>query len=189
MDQQPLIPEVLEPLDTPVERPAPTAKYSQFRRIENLDSGRRPGTTVDKYKVMHKLAHAHSIPLLERLICEAEAGDMLAMRIIMDRLWPRPRTIPVQVGIPATENPDDLRKAMHELLAQVAQGKLTTEDGQNLVGMMKNIIDTYRIDTVAPSAPGQASNGNAKLVLRQKLIRAIEARKNDTQNGESADPD
>jgi hypothetical protein len=153
----------------------------------NGGNGRPKGAANHKHKMLQRLAQAHSIPLMERLIAEAEAGDMYAMRIIMDRLWPRPRTAPVDLGLERTQTPADLREAMHSILERVSKGELTTDDGASVIQMMKDMIAAHSIDTMTPGGPGMIQAADARNRLAERLERIIEARAAESvpQNGES----
>src|SRR5262245_59123641 len=132
MEQQALIPEVVA--DAPIDR---LGRHNPG--LPNGANGRPRGALARErgiFQLMKKVSTSYAVELCEKLIGEALAGDMLAMRIIMARIWPRPRTAPVQIDMPATETPADLRAAMHELLKRVTSGEITTDDGQALVSMM-----------------------------------------------------
>lgn len=173
MEQEPLIPEVIDPV-----RP---------RLKPNNGNGRPKGARNHRHAVLEKLAHAHSITLMERLICEAEAGDMFAMKIILDRIWPKPKGAPINVGIPQTQTPSELRMAMHDALARVASGEISTDDGAALVSMMKDILAAHSVTTMLDAAaPGQAQGSDGRALLAERLARLIESRRVESlpQNGE-----
>jgi len=105
----------------------------------------------------------------------AIAGDMTAAKIILDRVWPRPRTAPIAVDLPVTETPADIRDAMTQLLKQTFKGEITTDDGQAIMSMLKDQLAAHSIRTVEGSAePAQAIDAREALFL--KLKTAIERR-------------
>jgi hypothetical protein len=180
--QQPLIPEVLDPLAKPLPKAV---------NAPNGGNGRPKGAPNLKHEVFKKLAYHHAVDLTERLIAEALAGDMYAMRIIMDRIWPRPRTAPIQLkDLPATQTPEDIRRAMHQMLQKVAAGEITAEDGAAVVGIMQDIIRAYSIDALTGGASITVQTSDSRGILAERLARAIEARKQiEARKNETAQTD
>jgi hypothetical protein len=164
-DQEALFPEVLAPVRE-------AAK-------PNDGNGRPRGSRNHKHKILQRIAQAHAVPLIESVIAAAEAGDMLAAKIVLDRIWPRPRTAPITIDLPETATPAELKTAMHQVLGRIASGELTTDDGAALVATMKDIITAYALDARAPaaSAPGLLVAGeDAREVLAAKVARLLAAR-------------
>ena len=150
-------------------------------------NGRPRGARNLRHQLMEAIAHQHSVQLAERLVAEALAGDPQMMKIIMDRIWPRPRTAPVAVDLPRTDTPDDVRRAMHELLQRTAAGELTTDDGAALLSMMRDIVAAHSIDAIADHKPVSGAAADPRAALLAKITRLIEHRRRPAAGSDSDD--
>lgn len=114
--------------------------------------------------------------LLAKICDAAEKGDMMAAKIIMDRVWPRPRTAPMSCELPKTETPADVRAAMLDVLQRVSRGEITSDDGAALVSMMRDVLDAHSIRTLAGDTDEHAIAGDVRELFAKRLGRIIEAR-------------
>lgn len=168
--QQPLIPEVVMPRG----RQLPPS------------NGRPKGAANRKLDLLRDVANHYRVDLVERCIAEALAGDPLFMKLILDRIWPKPRTAPVAVELPPTQTPDELRRAMHELLARTAAGELSPDDGAAFLGMMRDIVAAHSVDAVSGKpAAGPAADPRGALMTR--ITRLIEQRRQANADSDNDD--
>lgn len=142
----------------------------------NQGNGRPKGVRNRKHAALEAAARSRALPLLLKVIEQAEAGDMMAAKIVLDRVWPKPRTAPITLELPATETPADVRAAMMEIIQRVSRGEVTTDDGAALVAMMKDILDAHSIKTLSPDSDNQSLSGDAKQIFSDRLARIIETR-------------
>jgi len=139
-------------------------------------NGRPRGARNRKHRELEQYARSRSLTLLTKIVDAAEAGDMIAAKIVMDRIWPRPRTAPIQCELPKTETPADVRLAMLEVIQRVSRGEITADDGAALVSMMKNILDAHSIKTLSADVDDSANDGDVREIFAKRLGRIIEAR-------------
>lgn len=143
----------------------------------NNGNGRPKLARNRKHRELENYARSRSMVLLEKICTAAEGGDMIAAKIIMDRVWPRPRTAPITCELPATETPADVRAAMLEVIQRVARGAISSDDGAALVSMMRNVLDAHSIKTLSsPESDTESIAGDIRTVFSEKLGRVIEAR-------------
>jgi hypothetical protein len=138
----------------------------------NEGNGRPKGARNRRHRALQAVAQSQAPALLQRVINAAMNGDMMAAKIVMDRVWPKPRTAPIAVELPQVTTPEQLKTAMYDLLRRVASGELTTDDGAALVAMMKDMvaveIATGRIDT--PNV-GELQTADPKAMLIERLLK------------------
>ena len=91
MEQQSLMPDII------VER--------EERLKPNGGNGRPPGATNLRRRALERAAQSEALPIILKLIELAKQGDTLAARIILDRIWPRPKAAPIQIDLPAASSP------------------------------------------------------------------------------------
>jgi hypothetical protein len=138
--------------------------------------GRPKGAGNVRYRALERAARAESLPIVMKLIDLAKSGDILAARLILDRIWPRPKSAPITVDLPATGTPDEIRAAMHELLQRIASGAIAPDDGQAIMGAMKDILTAYVIPAYGSSAIVVTEGKSAREQLAERLQKAIAAR-------------
>jgi len=77
--------------------------------------------------------------MLRTVIEKAKQGDMVALRLCLDRIVPPRRDRPVHFTIPALNSADDASKAMAAVTVAVACGELTPTEAAEL----SRVIETY----------------------------------------------
>jgi len=164
---QPFLIDGLEPDEAPDQAPAGNSP---------IGNGRPKSARNRKHRALEAAARSRALPMLLKIIEAAEAGDMQAAKIVMDRIWPRPRTAPVTLDLPKTETPADVRAAMLDMIQRVAAGEVTTDDGAAIVAMMRDILDAHSIKTLSPESDQESLSGDAKTVFTARLQKIIEAR-------------
>jgi len=127
-----------------------------------------------RHRALRRVAEADAIPLLRKVIERAMSGDMYAARIVLDRVWPRPRTSPIALDMPAARTPGELRESMFELLERVKTGELTTDDGAAMVAMMRDILEAQSIQTL--DSDKKTVTIDARRLLGDRLARIAAAR-------------
>lgn len=79
----------------------------------------------------------------------AKAGDMTAARLILERLVPVRKGRPVPFDLPAMDTAADVSAAIGAVVAAVADGALSPEEGQAVAGILearRKAIETVDIE-------------------------------------------
>jgi hypothetical protein len=87
--------------------------------------------------------------LIRKCIALALAGDTTALRLCLDRILPPVRDRPVQLAISAPASP---AAALQAVLAAVASGELTPEQGRAVASTIADWAAARRIETAFLSA-------------------------------------
>jgi hypothetical protein len=69
-------------------------------------------------------------------------GDVVALRICLDRLVPPRRDRPVRFSLPPLTSAADAVAAMAAIVAAVADGDLTPDEASQLSGLVANTVKT-----------------------------------------------
>jgi hypothetical protein len=77
--------------------------------------------------------------IVRKIIKKAKQGDMVALRLCLDRLVPPRRDRPVPFALPAMNSTDDASKAMAAITTGVACGELTPAEAAEL----SNVVAGY----------------------------------------------
>ena len=86
-----------------------------------------------------RLIDGESEVLVRMVVERAKAGDMIALRLCLERILPPRRDRPVCFEIPKLDSANDASKAMAAITRAVAHGDLTPSEAAEL----SNVIGTY----------------------------------------------
>jgi hypothetical protein len=98
---------------------------------------------------LDRLAAENAEKIFAALLEAALDGDMTACRILADRVWPSRRGASVNFTPPVLRAPSDVPVAYQWLLGEVAAGRLTTEEGQAIDGMIERRAKAFELITLA----------------------------------------
>jgi F0F1-type ATP synthase gamma subunit len=102
-------------------------------------AGRPRGIVNRATALAQNLLSEHAEWIARKVIELAEAGDMTAIRVCMERLVPPIKHQPVAVELPPIEKPADSVEAMASIAAAVAAGDLTAAEAAELA----KVVDVY----------------------------------------------
>ena len=83
------------------------------------------------------LLDAQADALTHKAVAMALGGDPQAMRMCLDRILPPRKTRPIKFDMPAVETTSDLVAALGSVIAAVATGKLTPDEGSAVAGLIE----------------------------------------------------
>jgi hypothetical protein len=69
--------------------------------------------------------------LVDVLLTAAKGGNLKAVELLLDRVWPARRGRPVQIDAPEIRSTADLKPASEALTTAVLSGELTPQEGSN----------------------------------------------------------
>jgi hypothetical protein len=87
--------------------------------------------------------------VIETVIAEARNGDMQAARLILERLVPIRKGKPVQFELPACTDAQGLGEAFDAVIAAVASGSLTPDEGAVIAGLLtekRKFVETEALE-------------------------------------------
>jgi hypothetical protein len=111
-----------------------------FKRGQSGNPAGRPKGVKDRRTALREKLQPHADELIETVVRYAKAGDMIAMRLVVDRLVPPLKEEPIRVTIPKIKNADDCLKAAAVVVQAVATGDMLPSEGQ----AMAALIDAHR---------------------------------------------
>ena len=71
------------------------------------------------------------------VIDAAKGGDMAAARLVVDKLIPATRELPLSIQLPPVTSAEDCAKAQAKVLAAVAAGNLLPSEGEALASLIE----------------------------------------------------
>jgi hypothetical protein len=82
------------------------------------------------------LSDGDAIAIVEAVMGKAKKGDMVAARLVLDRLWPAPKGRAVAFDLPAATDANGIMEAHAALLRGLAKGVLTPDEAESVSRML-----------------------------------------------------
>jgi hypothetical protein len=105
-------------------------------------AGKRKGTRHRATMLAERLLDGDADGLVRKAIELALAGDVVALRICLDRLVAPRRYRPVRFALPPVTSAADAVAAMAAIVAAVAAGDLTPDEASQLSALVANTVKT-----------------------------------------------
>ena len=112
---------------------------TRFKPGESGNPDGRPKGDRNKATIAAESLLAGEADELTRKVIEmAKAGDRVALRICMERVYPKPRYSPVDIDLPKINNAEDIPKVLGEIFLMVGEGRLTPDVAKILSGIVND---------------------------------------------------
>jgi hypothetical protein len=102
--------------------------------------GRPPGARNAATVLAERLFDGEAEALTRMAIEKAKQGDIIALRLCLDRVIPPRRERPVRFALPALRNAGDAVAAMATLADGVANGEITETEATELLKFVENFV-------------------------------------------------
>lgn len=110
-------------------------------------AGRPPKTGPGRDVELRRMLQAKAPELINQVLTMALAGDLAALKMALDRVLPAIKPVDQAVTIPIPG--EDLVAAGQSILAAMASGQLTPEQGQRLAGVLelqRRLVETVELE-------------------------------------------
>jgi hypothetical protein len=105
----------------------------RFRKgVSGNPKGMKPGTKRQATRLAEALLDGEADRLVRKAIDMALGGDVVALRICLERLMPVQRERMLNVRLPALNEGSDAVKALAATVAAIAAGDITASEGTQL---------------------------------------------------------
>jgi hypothetical protein len=111
-------------------------------------AGKRPGTRHRATMLAERLIDGEVEAMVRMAIEKAKQGDMVALRLCLDRILPPRRDRPVHFSIPALNSADDGSRAMAAIATAVASGDLTPSEAAELSRVVEAFVQVLQISEI-----------------------------------------
>jgi len=113
--------------------PSTAWKKGQTGNPAGCPTGSRHKVTLAVQELLDGEAEA----LTRKCIEEAKGGNLVALKLCLERLCPVPKDRPVRIELPPMSSPADLPAVTGAVLEAVARGDLTPSEAQALGGLIE----------------------------------------------------
>jgi hypothetical protein len=76
--------------------------------------------------------------ITQECIKQAKEGNLTAVKLVLDKLIPTAKELPVSLSIPQVQEAADLPAVLNAVMVAVAQGDITPGEGQAVCSMLEN---------------------------------------------------
>ena len=104
------------------------------------NAGRPKGSRNKVTLAIESLLQGQAEALIQTAVTKALDGDIVALRLCLERIAPAPKDQPVSFSLPKMHNAMDASEAAGSVLTAVSEGELTPIEAARVMG----IIDSYR---------------------------------------------
>ena len=101
------------------------------------NTGRPKGSRNKKILALESLLEGQAEALTQTAISKALEGDMVALRLCMDRIMPAPKDRRIKMQLPSISAPRDLLKAASDVMISVQSGELTPLEGEKVMALLE----------------------------------------------------
>jgi Family of unknown function (DUF5681) len=109
-----------------------------FRRGASGNPRGKPRGTRHRLTLLaERIMHDDAEDVVQAVLTAAKGGDMVAARLVLERILPARRGRPVVFALPPVKSAGDLPHALAAVVAAVAAGNLTPEEGQAVAAMLE----------------------------------------------------
>ncbi len=111
-------------------------------------AGKPKGTRHRATMLAEQLLDGEAEAMVRKVVEKAKQGDMIALRLCLDRIVPPRRDRPVNFTIPELNSAADASKAMAAITAAVACGDLTPTEAGELSKLVEGYVKTIEVTEI-----------------------------------------
>jgi len=112
-------------------------------------NGRPRGTRNKTTLAMEALLDGEAEAITRKAIEKAKEGDMVAIRLCLERTLSAVKSRPVEIDLPPVETAKDITAAHGAVIAAMAKGEITPDDAAAIAGVLearRRAIETVELE-------------------------------------------
>ena len=139
-----------------------TGKYAENTRGKPFaagNSGKPVGARHKVTRAIEELLEGEHEALTRKAIEKALEGDMMALRLCLDRIAPARKDAPISIQLPAVRSVGDVVEASSDLLAAVAAGDVTPDEAGRVMALLvshKTVLEAGDLEKRIAALEGRA---------------------------------
>jgi hypothetical protein len=110
-----------------------------FKKGQSGNPAGRPKGSKNRATLLAIASMEGELDAIVRQVIEAaKSGDMVAAKLVVDKLVPASRSRPINITLPKVDSIDSAHQAQAEVVDAVATGDLLADEGQVLSNLIEN---------------------------------------------------
>ncbi len=112
-------------------------------------AGKPRGTRNHVLEALDRIGNEAAQDVLRQAVQAARGGDQRAAEMILSRVWPVRKGRPISLDLPAIQSPADIASAVSIVVAGVAEGRVTPDEGHtiaSLLDLQRRAVETADLD-------------------------------------------
>jgi hypothetical protein len=109
-------------------------------------AGKPPGTKHHATRMAEHLMEGAAESVVQAVLAAAEGGDMVAARLVLERIAPVRKGRPVLLPLPAVNTAGDVLAALGATVKAMADGDITPDEAATVAGVLE--VKRRAIETV-----------------------------------------
>jgi len=125
-------------------------------------AGRPKGSRHKTTLAVEALLEGEGEAITRKAIEAAKAGDMVAIKLVLDRLCPPRKTRAIEIDLPPIADAEGLSQAQQEVLKAVCKGELDLDQAQALSGLLearRQFLETAELEARLTELESQMGRG------------------------------
>ena len=110
--------------------------------------GRPPGAKNKVTQMLEQLAEGQAEQIVQKVLQQALAGDVMSQRMMLDRYWPPRKAQPINVAIPPIRSSQDALDAIAAICATLGEGGLTPDEVTALSSVVGRSIQVVELQDI-----------------------------------------
>jgi hypothetical protein len=139
-------------------------------RFKPGNPGKPRGVRHRATQLAEKIASADLKEIVEKVVALAKEGDSAAYTALLNRLWPPPKGRLVQFGLPPINTAADAKAAIGAVLAAVAAGKLTVDEGDKLAGIIQRKAEATHMRELSERLAALEAAGKPQTITSYRKV-------------------
>lgn len=131
------------------QKPRKNAGSTRGKPFPPGNPGRRHGARHRVTRAIEELLEGEHEALTRKAIEKALEGDMIALRLCLDRIAPPRKDAPISIELPPVRTVADAVEASAALLEAVAAGEVTPDEAGRIMALLtahKQIVETGELE-------------------------------------------
>jgi len=117
-----------------------SAPIARGRPFAKGNPGRPKGVRHKSTLLCEKLMRDDAKEIVQAVVTAAKAGDMVAAKIVLDRISPARKGRPIHFELPEARTAEDISVALAAVVGAMANGKLTPDEA----AMVASVLEVRR---------------------------------------------
>jgi hypothetical protein len=120
-----------------------------FKSGNKLGRGRPRGSRNKKTVLIEELLAENSHSLLSKALKLAQQGNVPMLRLLLDRVLPRPKEAAVKIGPLPMGTPEELLQAQAKVMQELGLGQLTLNEAEQIFSLIESgrrLLETHNLE-------------------------------------------